>query len=224
MRHPRISKRLAMTCRRELQRHLTNGGFMSGYETRQSRRRYALPHRLLHWVVALILLGSAATGMTLGMLGFEGAMDAFGQDGTNLLYTSHKSLGIAVLGCMLLRLATRVGYGRPAYGRPLPLWQQLASTISHGTLYLLLFIVPILGWLATGAGGFPVQFLDYHLPPLIGRDDALSAQLFVIHGWLARALFALIVIHVLAALQHWLIRRDEVMGRISLFRQDNAPL
>jgi cytochrome b561 len=188
-----------------------------GYADAQ-RRRYALPQRLLHWLVAVLVLGSLTTGLALGALGFEGAMQQLGRAGTNLLYTSHKSIGIAVLGCMLLRLIARLAYGKPGYARPLPIWQQLASSVVHGGLYLLLIAMPVLGWLATGAGGFPVQFLEFRLPPLIVRDDALSAQLFLWHAWLGWALLGLIGVHVLAALQHWLLRGDEVMGRISLRR------
>jgi len=179
--------------------------------------RYAYPHRVLHWLVALVLLLSLATGLTLGYLGFEGAMERLGRTLTDLLYTFHKTFGVLILGLMLARVVTRIVFVVPVHEPPLPLFQRVVSSAVHHLLYLALLAMPVLGWLATASGGFPVQFLHWNLPGLIGRNDALSEQLFLWHGRLGLAILALVVLHVAGALFHWLIRRDGVMKRMSLF-------
>ena len=178
--------------------------------------RYALPHRLLHWGIAILILLSLASGMTLGFLGFEGAMERFGQAGTDFVYTYHKTLGVTILGLMVLRLISRLVFGKPAYEQALPPAQKWASSAVHVALYVLLFTMPVLGWLATASGGYPVQFFQFNLPGLIGRDPALSETLFAWHGRVGWLILVLAVIHISAALYHWKVRRDGVMQRMSL--------
>ena len=180
-------------------------------------RRYYLSQRLLHWAIALLVICSLSGGLTLYWLGFEGAQARFGVDGTNLLYTSHKTLGILILLLMMVRIVARAVLGKPEYYQRLPALQRVASETVHGLLYLLLLAMPVLGWLATAAGGFPVEFFHWHLPGLIGEDDALSQQLFFWHGVVGFAILGLIVMHIAAAVYHWRVRRDGVMQRMSLF-------
>ncbi|MGJ7462487.1 cytochrome b [Halomonas sp. MA07-2] len=191
---------------------------MSMIESHRSETdRYAYPHRVLHWLVAVVLLFSLASGLTLGFLGFEGAMERFGQRGTDFLYTAHKSLGVAMLALMTLRLVTRLLFVVPDHEPPLPAFQRVLSSAVHHLLYLALLVQPLLGWAATASGDFPVQFLHWRLPGVVGVDEALSERLFEWHGWLGWAILGLVALHIAGALFHWLIRRDNVMKRMSLF-------
>ncbi len=178
--------------------------------------RYAYPHRVLHWLVAVVLLLSLASGLTLGFLGFEGAMERLGRAGTDFLYTAHKSLGVAMLALMTVRLLTRLLFVVPDHDPPLPPFQRILSTAVHHLLYLTLLAQPMLGWAATASGDFPVQFLHWHLPGVVPVNEALSERLFVWHGWLGWVILGLVTLHISGALYHWLIRRDNVMKRMSL--------
>jgi len=178
--------------------------------------RYSLAQRLLHWLIAILVLTTLAIGMTLGTLGFEGTRDAFGMDTTNRLYITHKTIGVLMIGLMALRIVLRLVRGKPAYAVPLEGPQRIASEIVHGLLYLLLAAMPIVGWAATAAGGYPINFFDWVLPPLIGQDDALAGTLFLWHAILAWTILALVLLHMAGAFYHWLIRRDGVMKRMSL--------
>ncbi|MEX0732618.1 MAG: cytochrome b/b6 domain-containing protein [Aquisalimonadaceae bacterium] len=178
--------------------------------------RYALGPRLIHWAVVVLVLYSLASGLTLGALGFEGARDAFGANVTNFLYTYHKTSGVLILGLMLLRLAARFAYGKPAYVNPLSPARRIASEAVHGLLYIMLLIQPVLGWLATASGDFPVQFFAATLPGLIGVNEDLSHTLFFWHGIVAWIILGLITVHIAAALYHRLVLRDEVMHRMTL--------
>jgi cytochrome b561 len=77
--------------------------------------------------------------------------------------------------------------------------------------------MPVVGWLATAAGGYPVEFFDWTLPGLIDRNPALSKTLFALHALIGFVLIALILVHAGAALLHWLLWRDGVMQRMALF-------
>jgi len=180
--------------------------------------RYALVQRLLHWLIAILVLLALGFGGTIGYFGFSGLRDTFGAAGTDFIYTTHKTLGVLVLGFMVLRLLTRFTFGKPAYATPLQAPQRIASQIVHTLFYVLLIAMPVLGWLATASGGFPVHLFNIELPGLIGRNDDLSKTLFLWHQYVGYALVSLIVLHIAGALYHWRIRRDEVMQRMSLFR------
>jgi cytochrome b561 len=181
--------------------------------------RYAYSHRVLHWAIALLVGFSLATGMTLWRLGFEGAVETFGRTATDWIYTLHKTSGVTILALMVLRLISRLVNGKPPYAEPLPAFHRIASSIVHTLLYCLLFAMPVLGWLATASGGFPVQFFHLNLPGLIGENEALSETLFLWHGRVGLLILLLAAMHAGAALYHWRIRRDGVMERMSLFRR-----
>ncbi|MGD8206686.1 MAG: cytochrome b/b6 domain-containing protein [Thiohalocapsa sp.] len=177
--------------------------------------RYTLTQRLLHWLIALLVLGLLAVGLTFWALGYDGTVQLFGNDMTNDLYKYHKTFGILVLVLMILRLVLRRASPPPPHDPPLGRLERIVGGGTHLLLYLLLLGMPIGGWLATAAGGFPVQFFDWELPGLIGKNEELSKTLFLMHGYAGLAVIALLVLHIGAGLRHWR-RKDGVMRRISL--------
>jgi len=70
-------------------------------EGRTQTTRYTLVQRLLHWLIALLVLGLLVVGMVFSFLGFEGTQEAFGREITNSLYTYHKTFSVIVLALMI---------------------------------------------------------------------------------------------------------------------------
>lgn len=176
--------------------------------------KYALSQRLLHWVIAAMVIGALAVGFLLGFLGFSGVKDAFGIDVTNLLYKYHKTFGILILGLMVARIVVKLAKGKPAYATPLTRFEHAASNAVHGLLYLCLFAMPVLGWLGTGANGFPVEFFNWKLPPILAKDKELGGLLMQLHEIIGWTLAALIAIHIGAALKHAIVKKDGVLQRM----------
>jgi cytochrome b561 len=179
------------------------------------RNRFTLAQRSLHWLMAVIVAAMLAVGLTFMTLGYEGTVDAFGNDVTNALYKYHKTFGILVLLLIVLRVILRWLSPPPPYAQPLTPFERVASRGAHLLFYALLIAMPIGGWLATAAGGYPVQFFDFELPGLIGKNEELSKTMFALHGYAGLLLLALIVLHVAAGIRH-LLRKDGVFRRISL--------
>ena len=100
--------------------------------------RYAFSQRLLHWVIAVLVLGALTVGWTLGTLGYKGVVDTFGQDMTNTLYKYHKTFGVIILGLMLVRIVLKLMLPKPAYAEPLSNFDRIASNSVHGILYVAL--------------------------------------------------------------------------------------
>ena len=177
--------------------------------------RYTLTQRLLHWLIALLVFGLLAIGFTFWTLGYDGTVSTFGDEMTNQLYKFHKTFGILLLLLMILRVVLRRVSPPPAYDPPLGKAERFVGGSVHLLLYVLLIGMPIGGWLATAAGGYPVQFFDWNLPGFIGKDEQLSETLFQFHGIAGLIVAGLLVLHIGAAMKHWRLK-DGVMRRISL--------
>ena len=148
---------------------------------------------------------------------------ALGKGAFNTIYDLHKSLGLTVLALMALRVISRATKPAPSYATPMPPFQKMVSGLVHGTMYLLLLAVPIVGWIGVSAypAPAPVFFLfDAKLP--IEADRALSERLLHdVHGPLAILLGILVLAHVGAALKHR-VEKDGVWERMVPPRDDAA--
>ena len=171
------------------------------------RASYPAAIKLLHWLTAAVVLAAIPIGITMGIVSPGPAQ--------NQLYDLHRSLGATVLALAALRLAARVTLGAPTPYPGLAPWQRIASTAVHHALYLLLFLVPLLGWAGTSAfGASIVVFGLFELPPILAQDEPLSMLLLGLHKLAALTLTALLSIHILAALMHRLVWRDGVLARM----------
>ncbi|SEP95720.1 cytochrome b561 [Ectothiorhodospira magna] len=178
--------------------------------------RYSYSLRLLHWMIAVLLIMALMGGMTLGLLGYERLVELVGADMAGYAYMGHKTLGIVILGLMLLRLLVRVSQGTPGYAIDLTRTQHVVAGLVHFLLYVLVIAMPVIGWLATAAAGHPVNFGTYELPGFIAPDPELARTLFLAHTVVALCIMGLVVLHVSAAMYHARVRRDWVTTRISL--------
>ena len=169
--------------------------------------RYTFIQKLLHWLIALLVIGALGAGAALDWLD-NGALK-------NQLYALHKATGMLILGLMLLRIAARIIFGAPPLPVSVPSWQRIAAAASHFLLYALILMMPVVGWAATSAFPAPIPFFGlFDVPPLIGADRDLSKQLFAIHYWMGKGILALVALHIAAALKHALIEKDGVLRRM----------
>jgi len=174
-------------------------------------RRFTVVQRLLHWLMAICILAMLFIGV--GMV--STVMTKY-----LTLVSIHKSLGIVILALALVRLATRLRYGAPSLPADLPEPMKLAAHLSHYAFYVLMIGMPLLGWGMLSAAGYPVVLCGgVHLPAILPQSDSVHTLLWNAHFYLAFAFFALILLHLAAALFHALIRRDgvfEAMASVSI--------
>lgn len=157
--------------------------------------------RVLHWTMAVLILAMLFVGV---------AMVASMTLRPSLLML-HRPIGIALLVLVVVRSIHRLLRRTPELPRDLPRWQRTAAHASHIALYALMFAMPLIGWAMVSAAGNPVVLWgDVHLPPIAPHDPAVYSVLRAAHAWLARALFAVVLLHLAAALFHAWVRRDGV--------------
>lgn len=126
----------------------------------------------------------------------------------------HYMLGLTVLILVAMRLLNRLVGGSAAVVPPLPQWQQRLASATHVALYLLMFIMPILGWLTLSAAGEPIPFFGIQLPALLNENKDLADQLQDVHGAIGTIGYFLIGAHALAALFHHFITHDNTLVRM----------
>ena len=129
--------------------------------------RYSRTAMLLHWVLALAIVGSFCMGLYMSDLPFSPQRLK--------LYNWHKWAGVTILALSALRLLWRLTH-RPPADLPMPAWQRLAAHATHYGLYLLFFAVPLVGWAYSSAAGFPIVWFGVlPLPDFVSPDSQMIA-------------------------------------------------
>jgi cytochrome b561 len=168
---------------------------------------YPATSKTLHWLVAACVLLTVPVAITMTNVSKGPTQD--------LLYNLHKSLGILILILMTLRLINRLAAGAPIPDPGIEPWQKTVSSVVHTSLYVLLFAMPIVGYIANSAYGAPTPFFGlFNLPAIVEQNEALSKQLFAIHRWVGWLVTVIVLLHVSAALYHYFARRDTVLQRM----------
>lgn len=175
--------------------------------------RYSSTAIALHWLVALLVIATFTLGLTM--------VDMPGITPTKLRYFNyHKWLGVTVFSLAVVRLLWRLWHPAPALPTAMPAWQRKSAELTHYALYALIFAVPLSGYFYSLAAGFKVVYLGVlPLPVLIEPNPALKPILKNVHYVLNVMLGTLVSLHVLAALKHHLIDRDDVLGRMLPWRR-----
>lgn len=175
----------------------------------QQHETYSTGARHFHWWTVLLI----AIQLPLGLyMVWYGATTNFAAP-TGTMYDTHKLIGMLILLFVIARFSYRMMHGAPGDEPTLEPWQRLISHITHWAIYALLFIVPLLGWLATSAYG-PFQPFGIPLPRLLGDNQDLATRLYALHKVSAILLTLLVAMHVGAALFHYVIRKDGVLNRM----------
>lgn len=161
----------------------------------------------LHWAIALLIAAVLPLGLYMSDLPLS--------PDKLRLYNYHKWIGITVLTLAVLRLGWRISHQPPALPTSMGNWEKIAAHSMHYLLYVLIFAVPLSGWLMSSAKGFQtVWFGVLPLPDLIGKDKELGKILTEIHEVLNFTMLGLIVAHAGAALKHHFITRDDILTRM----------
>jgi cytochrome b561 len=169
----------------------------------------------LHWLIAGLILCGFLLGWIMTPLPISPLRLG--------LVNWHKWVGISVLLFVALRSLWRFAHPPPVF-LPMARWQRGLAHGLHGTLYMLMFALPVSGWFYSNAAGFPVVYLGLvRLPTLIGKDKVQSLNLHHLHHLLGCLLLIAVGLHVLAVIKHQIVDRDGTFSRmLSTHRRRDA--
>ncbi len=177
--------------------------------------RYTRTAITLHWAVALLIFAAFPLGVYMHELPLS--------PDKLRLYSYHKWIGVSVFLLAALRLSWRFTHRPPPLPEAMPRWEKLAADAVHHLLYVLIFAVPLSGWLMSSAKGVQtVWFGVLPLPDLVAKDKELGDLLKEVHEALNFIMLGVVLAHVGAALKHHFIERDGILARMIPFLGRNA--
>jgi cytochrome b561 len=179
--------------------------------------RYTRVAMLLHWTVAVLI------AINFGLIYLTHTLAPAAQGGWIDL---HMSIGLTVLGLVLLRLLWRMSHAPP----PLPAyaaWERRLAHLAHGAFYVVMIVLPLSGWMHDSAWK-EAPANPYHwfglfewprIPWILHADPALKAVLharfLIVHTWSGYVLYALVFLHVAAVLKHQFLDRAPELQRMT---------
>ncbi|NKF22987.1 cytochrome b [Solimonas marina] len=180
--------------------------------------RYTRTAVTLHWLIALLMIVNVVLGL---------AAESLPDSWVRTTIDTHKSIGITVLGLALLRLLWRFSHRPPALPAAYPSWERRLSGVVHVLLYVLIFALPLSGWMHDsaweGAATHPMALFGIVPWPRIGwiqnvADPATKESLHTLFGhwhvWFGYALYAAFALHLLGALKHQFVDRHAELQRM----------
>ena len=177
-------------------------------ETTAAPQRFALPSRILHWLMAPMVIAQLLIGVTMiASLSYY-----------PLLLAIHRPLGVLILVFAVIRLVNRLTHRLPPFLATMGPTERRIASWSEYLLYALLLIQPLIGWAMLSAARFPIVLAGpIRLPGIAPRNVDLYGVLREAHSVCAFLLFATFTAHVCAVLFHTLVLRDRLLDRMALW-------
>ncbi len=171
--------------------------------------RYTKKIRMLHWLMAIMIALSYVAIEQRGL--FER-----GSTARFAMMQTHFWLGIGIFILVWVRISQRMKHRMPRIEPSLPVWQVGLSKFFHFALYAFFIVMPILGIMTAWTDGKTIfiPFTDFALPTLMAENEALAHQLEEWHHDIGEAFYWVIGLHVIAALYHHFIRKDDALKRM----------
>jgi cytochrome b561 len=177
-------------------------------ETNTAPMRFALSSRILHWLMAPMVIGQLFIGVTMiASLSYY-----------PLLLAIHRPLGVLILVFAVVRLVNRLTHRPPPFLATMGPAERRIATWSEYLLYALLLVQPLVGWAMLSAARFPITLVEpLHLPGIAPHNIDVYGVLRQCHSVFAFLLFLTFTAHMCAVLFHTLVLRDRLLDRMALW-------
>ena len=169
--------------------------------------RYSVLTRILHWLMALNILGLIALGWWMVDLTYYDPW-------YNRSLELHKAIGLVGLAVAVLFVAwALVRRGPPL--PDMPAWQRIGAHAAHGLLFLLMLVLPVTGYLISTSAGDGVSIFGlFEVPALVQGGESLRDIAIDLHYYIAYGALALVGLHAAAALKHQFVDKDGLLRRM----------
>jgi cytochrome b561 len=187
---------------------------------RNTTVRWGHVSQFLHWLIVVLLIVQVALAIRANYLPLSRKISPLAW---------HKSVGITILALAVLRLLWRWVNPTPLLPGTLKPYERVLASFTHATLYILLFVMPLTGWMMSSARGFPVAWFGFfpkswfgsvQLPDLVPKNKSLYDVMLTTHHALQWVLYTIVFLHVAAALKHHFLLKDDVLRRMLPFTEN----
>ena len=157
--------------------------------------QYHITQKIMHWFMALIIISLLIMGYIMQDLPREIKYSIYG---------IHKSFGVLILGLIIFRIYLRLKYQAPPLSKKISKYTHIISNISHKSLYILMIIMPISGYIMSNAKGHVVKFFNIQLPFITKKNQLIGDIAHDAHSVIAIILITIIILHILGTIKHQL--------------------
>ncbi len=162
----------------------------------------------IHWVMAIAIFSQIIMGLYMTSLTYY-------DPGYRIWPWWHKSIGICLLILLCLRIIWRRMNPPPAPLESHQRWEVTTAHLTHITLYILIGIIAITGYLISTADGRGIDFFNlFTIPATITQIPDQEDITGLIHLYLSYLLLAVIGLHLAGALKHHFMDRDTTLLRM----------
>lgn len=180
--------------------------------TATAHSRYSSVAIFLHWIIAALIIANIVIGI---------AHEDMAQEARRFWMGQHFAIGLAVLFLSVARLAWRFVNKAPPPLESQAKWERTLAWIIHRLFYVLMIVLPLLGWMAISSGDRPFAVSMWGLfevaPLPIARSEEAHGAYEELHEIFAFAMIGLIVLHVAGALKHHIMDKDVTIRRMMPF-------
>lgn len=173
-----------------------------------SPQYYTRTAQILHWLMAIIFIAAWMIGF------YSGNFLSYENDGSfkGDVITLHKNIATTIIFLVVIRLFWRYTHPVPQLPKTMSPAMKTFAHIGHLALYLILLAMPITGCLYSWSAGHPAPVLYlFNIPQLIGENPEVTAIVKPLHIYISWIAGFLVVGHLLAALKHHFIDKDNVL-------------
>lgn len=175
---------------------------------KNSQDRYGIVARALHWLMALLLVALFALGWYITEISYYNPW-------YKLSFDMHKSFGMVAFALALLRIGWIMYDPAPPLPTTMPRWAQLAAKGGHLTLYLMMLLIPVSGYLISTADGQGISVFElFEVPALLPPMERMEDLAGWAHYLLAFGTAWLVLAHMLAAIKHQYLDRDGTLDKM----------
>ena len=175
---------------------------------RSTAEQYGGVTRVLHWLVALLIIGLVALGFWMVDLSYYDRW-------YNRSLELHKGIGMIVLALAVVKTGWMIFDGKPGFPATIKRWERAAATAVHHLFYLLMLLIPVTGYvISTSAGDGISIFGWFEAPAIFPAGEAVRDLAIELHYWLAYGTAGLAVVHAVAAFKHQFMDRDGTLRRM----------
>ncbi len=177
--------------------------------------RYSTGSIALHWLIAVLV--AVQVGLIWGHEATEGPL-------SRDLVQAHKAVGLTILVLTLARIGWRLANPAPPLPAAMKGWETLLARATHILFYVALLALPLTGWAASSASGREIEWFGLFQWPLlpIGGGKEVSRSMMDLHEIAVKALYVLLFLHIVGALKHQFVDKDNVLRRMLPFLKERA--
>ena len=170
---------------------------------------YFKSQKIIHWLMAIAIMIDLNVAQKFG-----GEMELWDRLESR---ADHATMGLIITFLLILRIILRYKYGAPSLPSSMSKWQVSAAQIGHYSLYILMGTLVLTGIISAAYASDPILVFNSYDLAFANHNTNVFNIIRGIHEFCTNSIIALIVIHIVAAIYHHFILKDNTTSNMSKF-------